>query len=112
MKIDRANTDTAISRELGGRLQRQRLARNIDQRALAEEAGIARTTLQRIEDGEPVNSTSLLRVLRVLDLVEGLEQLIPEPRESPIEQLEARQRARPRQRAGTPRRRRAPEPPA
>ncbi len=98
MKITIANTDVAVLRELGARLRRTRLERNLSQGQLAEEAGLGRMTVQRIEAGESASMRSLIRVLRVLDLLEGLDRLVPEPPPSPIDQLK-RHRGQ-RQRAG------------
>jgi transcriptional regulator with XRE-family HTH domain len=87
MEIDRYLTDEAVLSELGARLERTRLERNLSQRELAEEAGVERKALQRIEAGEPVRLTSFIRVLRGLGLIDALDQLVPEPVPSPIELL-------------------------
>jgi putative transcriptional regulator len=96
-------TDAAVLTELGGRLERVRLERNITQSALAREAGISRRTLVRLEQGEDqVGAATLLRVLRALDLLENVDQLVPESLPSPIERL--RSQGRRRQRASGARR--------
>ncbi|MGV1049408.1 MAG: helix-turn-helix domain-containing protein [Solirubrobacterales bacterium] len=87
--------------ELGSRLRRARLDRNLSQEAVAAEAGIGRATLQRIEDGRGASASNLISVLRALDLFDGVELLVPEPTPSPIDEL--RRRGRQRQRAGSPR---------
>jgi transcriptional regulator with XRE-family HTH domain len=87
MKIDRYLTDEAVLAELGGRLERTRLERNLTQRELAAEAGVERKALQRIEAGDSVKLTSLIRVLRALDLLDALDRLVPEPTPSPVELL-------------------------
>lgn len=86
---------------LGERLRRTRLARNLSQAALAEEAGVGRETVVRIEGGQSASLISLIRLLRTLGLLEGLNELVPELGPSPIDQLR-RQRRR-RQRAGSSR---------
>jgi putative transcriptional regulator len=101
MKLTREMTDDAVLAEVGVRLERTRLDRNLSQQQLADEAGVSRHSLLRIEAGRSVTLPVLLRVLRALDLLDGLEVLVPEPLPSPIEQLE-RQGHR-RQRASTPR---------
>jgi transcriptional regulator with XRE-family HTH domain len=102
MRITAQNTDGAVLQELGSRLRESRLRRNLSQARLAEEAGVGRVTLQRLEEGASGASLpSLIRVLRALGLVEGLDQLIPEAAPSPIEEL--RRRGQRRQRAGTSR---------
>ena len=81
-------TDETVLRELGQRIARLRLDRDLTQQQLADEAGLSRHTLLRLEDGESVRSAALLRVLRALQLLEGLEALVPEPLPSPLDQLE------------------------
>ena len=86
MRFDSRITDDAILSELGARIERVRLERNLTQRSVAHEAGIGERTLKRLEAGEGGNLTSLVRVLRALGLLEGLEALLPEPVPSPIQQ--------------------------
>lgn len=95
MRIDQGS-DAVILDELGRRLARIRLERNLSQQQLAQEAGVSKATIERLEAGKPIKSTSLVRVLRVLGLLEALDRLIPEPLPSPIERLrlQGRQRRR------------------
>lgn len=86
--------------ELGARLREARLARNLSQEHLAEEAGVGRVTLQRIETGRPASLVNLIRVLRALDLLAGLDALLPAATPSPIDELRRQGR---RRRAGSPR---------
>lgn len=75
-----------------------RLARNLTQAALAEQAGVSKRTVERLESGAVATQLSgFLRVCRVLGLVEDFGSLIPEAVASPMEQLK-RQGAK-RQRA-------------
>ena len=97
MKIDSGLTDEAVLAELGRRLAAVRLARNLTQAALAEQAGISLRTLSRLENGEVATQlSSLIRVSRALGLVGGFEALVPPPLPSPLDQLdrEGRQRQR------------------
>ncbi|HEX5526888.1 MAG TPA: helix-turn-helix transcriptional regulator [Solirubrobacterales bacterium] len=100
MNIDPSSSDEVILRELGRRLARTRLERNLSQQQLAYEAGVSKATIERLEAGEAVKSTSLLRVLRALGLLGALDRLIPEPLPSPVERL--RLHGRRRQRARGP----------
>jgi len=103
MRITARTPDEVVFQELGARLRAVRLSRNLSQEKLAEVAGVGRVTLQRLEEGRVNASLSILiRVLRALDLSEGLDQLIPAPGPSPLEEME--RRGRPRQRARAPRR--------
>jgi transcriptional regulator with XRE-family HTH domain len=97
MRIEAENSDGTVLRELGSRLSRTRLERNLSQEQLANEAGVAKSTVERIEAGREVKLTSFVRVLRALGQLEDLDRLIPEPLPSPIERI--RMQGRRRQRA-------------
>lgn len=98
MKIDSKMTDQALLRLIGERLAGLRLARNLTQQQLAEQAGLGLRTVQRLELGEAATQLSgFIRVCRVLGLVENLEMFIPQPTVSPMAQL--KQAGRKRQRA-------------
>tara|TARA_R110002124_G_scaffold183401_4_gene350820 strand:+ start:51438 stop:51788 length:351 start_codon:yes stop_codon:yes gene_type:complete len=99
MKLTQDSSDKATLKELGDRLSRYRLNRNQTQEALAEEAGVSLRTLIRIEGGESVQLTNLIRVLRALGLLGNLEALIPSPPLSPIQQV--RMQGKQRQRASS-----------
>ena len=86
-----------IQAELGRRAERLRLAQNVNQSALAREAGVSRRTITRLENGESVSLDTFIRILAALGMLERLEALLPEPAVSPIERV--RQRGRERQRA-------------
>ena len=66
MQFDTWHTDEQLLAELGRRLARCRLDMDATQAALAFEAGISKRTLERIEAGASVQTTSLIRVLRAL----------------------------------------------
>ena len=94
MPIDRLMSDETLLHEIGQRIARLRLERNLSQAQLAEQAGISKRTLERLESGAAATQLSLfLRVLRQLDLLERLEQLLPEPQPSPLALLEQQQQA-------------------
>ena len=101
MTISARDTNAAVLEKLGSRLRRARLDRNLNQAALAEEAGIGRATLQRIEDGRSASLSNLISLLRALDLFDGVDRLVPETSPSPVDEL--KRRGRQRQRAGSPR---------
>jgi transcriptional regulator with XRE-family HTH domain len=99
MMLNDLLTNDAVLAELGRRLERQRLSRNLTQDQLAEQAGIGRATVQRLERGQSVQTTSLIKLLRALGLLQSLDAALPEVLERPIAQLEDERRRRPRQRA-------------
>lgn len=101
MLIQDNTPDNLVLRELGERLARTRLEKNLSQADLAKEAGVSKRTVERVEAGEAVKSNSLIRVLRGLGQLAVLDRLVPEPLPSPVERL--RMQGRRRRRAGTPR---------
>lgn len=101
MLIQDNTPDDLVLRELGERLARTRLERNMSQASLAKEAGVSKRTIERVEAGEAVKSNSLIRVLRGLGQLEVLDRLVPEPLPSPVERL--RLQGRRRKRAGSAR---------
>jgi transcriptional regulator with XRE-family HTH domain len=91
-----------LQTELGRRIRLLRLSRNIDQETAAEKAGIARTALQHLEAGRGSSVQTLVRTLKALNYLEGIEILAPEPTINPLAMLQtkrARQRARRRKRS-------------
>ena len=97
MKIQSELSDESILEELGGRLSRARLGRNLTQAALAEQAGVAKRTIERLESGEVATQLSgFLRVCRTLGLLERFDALVPEAAPSPMEQLKRQGRKRQR----------------
>ena len=107
MKMTKQATNEAVLGELGGRMARVRLERNLTQAQLAAQAGVSKRTVERLESGSVATQLSgFIRVCRVLDVLERFDLLVPEPVPSPVEQLKLR--GRKRQRASTPRKAKAP----
>lgn len=103
MPID-ATTDFGVLAELGRRVALHRIARDMTQAQFADQAGVARSTVQRIERGDSIQLSSFVKILRVLDRLDALDAvLVPEIR-SPIAELERqrarRKRVRPRRQGG------------
>jgi transcriptional regulator with XRE-family HTH domain len=97
MGILEFNTEAAILEEIGRRITRHRLAKQLTQAQLAEQAGIGKRTLERIEAGADTQLSTLLRILRVLGLLEGFDDWLAEPAVRPLDaaarQGKTRQRA-------------------
>jgi len=94
-----------LQTELGRRIRQLRLSRNIDQRAAAEKAGVTRAALQNLEAGRGSSVQTLLRTLKALNYLEGIEMLAPQPTVNPLSLLKTKtppQRAR-HQRTARPR---------
>lgn len=81
---------------LGRQLRDLRLRQNIDQRQLAEQAGVALNVVKNLEAGKGATVKSLVKVLRALGRVEWLDTLAPAVSISPLQMLKSkpsRQRA-------------------
>jgi transcriptional regulator with XRE-family HTH domain len=89
------NTPQELQVALGQRLRRLRLARNIDQRATAEKAGVSEKALRSLEAGRGSTVETLLRTLKALDYSQGIDMLAPEVTVDPIALLH---RLKPQQR--------------
>ena len=88
----------AIESELGQKLERLRLSKNINQSMLAKEAGVSRRTITRVENGEGISLDTLIRVIRALGVVDRLEALLPDPTTRPVERIKLGGRERKRAR--------------
>jgi transcriptional regulator with XRE-family HTH domain len=90
-------SDRAILKEVGRRLRRRRLDKNLSQQRLADRAGLSRTTVSDLERGAPAGVLTLIQVLRALGGLRELDAFLPESGLSPLEL--ARMKGRERQRA-------------
>ena len=101
MKITSETSDAAVLEELGRRLARVRLAKNLTQAQLAEKADVAKRTVERLESGSVAPQLAgFVRICRALDLVERFEHLVPELAAN--EAAPADFRVQPRRRASRP----------
>jgi transcriptional regulator with XRE-family HTH domain len=73
---------------LGERIRRLRLSRNMDQRATADKAGVSLRALGNLEAGRGSTVETLLRTLKALDYLQGLEMLAPEITVDPLALLD------------------------
>lgn len=94
-------SDGVIVAELGGRLQAERLNRNLSQQELANQAGIGRVTLSRIERGGDFSMTTLVKLLRVFDELGAIDDILPGTPVSPVAVLHGQTKKR--QRSSKPR---------
>lgn len=94
MRIDDKITDQTVLNEIGERIATLRLNRNLTQAELAEQSGVSKSTVERLEAGEAVQTTSLIRLFRSLGILTRFETLIPEPVPSPVAQLKLHGRTR------------------
>ncbi len=99
MDMSKLMTDEAVLAETGKRIARYRIDRQLTQAALAEQAGVAKRTVERVEAGASVQFSTIIRILRILNLLPGLDRMIPPPSPRPMELL--RQKGKIRQRASS-----------
>ena len=100
MKIEKLNTTPTILAEIGQRIAHRRIEMRLTQAVAAERAGIGKRTLEAIEAGNDCQFSSLISLLRVLNLFEHLNQLVPEATISPMEML--KMQGKQRKRASSP----------
>jgi len=93
-----SNTTEELEAQLGLQIRALRLRRNVDQQALAEQAGVALSALKNVESGKGSTLKTLLKVLRALDRLDWIASLAPTISISPLQML--KQKA-PRQRASS-----------
>ncbi len=94
MKSSKTSEELEVA--FGQQLRELRLRRNIDQRQLAGQAGVALNAVKNLENGNGATLTSLVKVLRALERADWLETLAPMVEISPMQMLKTKQ---PRQRA-------------
>ena len=91
-------SDNTLMKVIGKFVQHHRLSQNKSQHNVAEDAHISRSTLSLLERGEKVALSSLIQVLRVLDLLYIMDIFNIKEEISPIAyaklQKKKRQRAR------------------
>jgi len=78
-------SDPTILEEIGSRLQRHRLNRDVTQQDLARHAGVSRTLVQNLESGRGCTLKGFVRVLRALELLPQLEVFLRDPGPSPLQ---------------------------
>jgi transcriptional regulator with XRE-family HTH domain len=89
-------SDAQTLAEIGQRLKATRLGRGLSQEALASAAGVSLPTVQRMESRGQATVENLIRLLRQLDLLDGLHTLLPPPRmETPGKTRQRAARRRP-----------------
>ncbi len=102
MCVTRTSAD--LEALLGSRLRELRLLKNLDQKSLAERAGISLNAVKHLESGKGARVNSLIKVVRALERTDWLDTLAPIVSISPMQMLKsgsreprrARRRARAR----------------
>ena len=96
MKIEKLLSDEIILEELGRRMARRRLDFQFTQAKLAEQAGVSKRTVERIEAGATSQMSTMIRVFRVLDLLGELDKVVAEVESRPMDMLKLKSAVRKR----------------
>ncbi len=89
-------TDSALISVIGSYIKHRRLEQDKTQEQTAHEAGVNRSTLVQIENGESITLSSLIQILRALDLLHLMDNFIIEDKISPIQYAKLQERRRKR----------------
>jgi len=105
MKINSSQSDVAVVRELGHRIETTRLQKNMTQKEVAELAGVSLISVRRLESGEAAaRLTTFVAICRALGLSERFDGFLPLASPQPVDllKLQGKQRLRARKRKITP----------
>ena len=89
-------SNQAIILEIGCRLKQLRLRKNISQAILAKKTGIHRVTLSKVEGGQKSSLITFIKILRGIEELERLDNIIPEENISPLQLAKLRGKERKR----------------
>ena len=94
-----AQTDESALTLLGKRLAAFRIRNNWTQAQLAEQSGVSKGTVERIERGDSVQVVNFIKVLRACGMLESFLSIFPDDSPSPMQllymgKIKSRQRAR------------------
>jgi transcriptional regulator with XRE-family HTH domain len=91
-------SDAAIVAQIGNFIKHIRLQQNKTQTVLAKLAGLNRWTIGQIENGESINLTSLIQILRALDVLHVLDKFEVVDEISPLAYAKLKKKQRERAR--------------
>jgi transcriptional regulator with XRE-family HTH domain len=94
MKISNLLSDDSVLTELGRRMVDRRIGLQLTQAELAERAGVSKRTVERIESGASAQMAGVIRILRALEILPGLDLMLPETTPRPTDLLKRKGKAR------------------
>ena len=89
-------TDSALIGVIGSYIKHRRLEQEKTQEQTAHDAGVNRSTLVQIENGESITLSSLIQILRALDLLHLMDSFTIEDKISPIQYAKLQEKRRQR----------------
>ena len=87
-------SDKSLSKSIGAFIQHHRVQQNMSQDQVSTKAAISRSTLSLLERGGKVTLSTLLQVLRVLDLLHIMDVFNINDQISPIEYAKLQKKVR------------------
>jgi transcriptional regulator with XRE-family HTH domain len=94
-----ALSDSAIVKKIGVFIRKNRLQQNITQAKLAENTGLNRWTISKLENGDSVTVSNLIQILRALDVLYVLNQFEVIDEISPLEYARLKKKEKERARS-------------
>jgi transcriptional regulator with XRE-family HTH domain len=76
-----------IYSRIGKQMKQMRKVYGYSQKQLAEETGLGRTTIIRIEKGEVISLDSIIRIFSVFSILDRFDELFVAPELSPMQIL-------------------------
>lgn len=89
-------SDLALAETIGAFVKSHRIEKNLSQESVAKSANISRSTLSLLERGQTVTLTTLLQVLRTLELLHVMDAFRIQQQFSPIALAKMQQETRKR----------------
>ena len=80
-------TSEQIETDLCKKVEHIRLARNITQADLSDQAGVSLRTIRNLEKGQGVSFDTFIRVLIALGVQQNLRAMLPDPSIRPIDRV-------------------------
>lgn len=77
-------TDSEIIARIGEVIRKSRLEKNISLKMLAKDAGVSLSSVAGIEQGKSISVSTLIPLLRALDLLSALAYFLEKPQISPV----------------------------
>ena len=96
--------EAGILTDIGHRMEQARLAGHLTQEQLAEQTGVSKRTIERLEAGRSVQMSNWIRLCGALNLLDRLQHFLPESGPSPIELIQWHGKQRKRVRSSSSKR--------
>ena len=96
MRLTELLSDDIVLAEIGERFASRRIDFQLTQAQLADRAGVAKRTIERLESGASIQMLNVIRIFRVLELIPKLDRIIPEVRPRPMDVVKRKAKVRKR----------------